>query len=413
VTAGLIWLAASAGAVSLLTPCVFPMVPITVSYFAQHAGADRRAAVRNAVIFGAGIILTFTALGFLLAILVGASGVARFAANPWVNLGLAALFVVFALNLFGVFQIVIPSRWLTALDSTSRRQRSSGVVGALLMGLTFTLTSFTCTAPFVGTVLVAAARGQWVQPLAGMLAYSFVFALPFVILALVPQSIARLPRAGAWLASVKVVMGILELAAAMKFISNADLIWQWDLFTRPVVLVTWCVLALALVWYLAGRSWIGAAIAAAACVWLATGVSGRSLGELESFLPQRGSNVQLAWRLNDYDAALAVARASRQPVFIDFTGYTCTNCRWMEANMFTRPEIKQELNQFVLARLFTDGDGAMYDAQQTMQQTKFGTVALPFYAIVGPDGRTVATFAGLSRRPEEFLAFLERGTTGG
>ena len=409
-TAAFIWLAASAGALSLLTPCVFPMIPITVSYFAQHSGVDRRTSVRNALVFGMGIVLTFTALGFALAVLVGATGVARFAANPWVNLGLTAVFVAFALSLFGVINITIPSRWVTALDSASRSRDSAGMIGALLMGLTFTLTSFTCTAPFVGTVLVTAAQGQWTQPLVGMLTYSIVFALPFFALALAPQSLSRLPRAGNWLASVKIAMGILELAAAMKFLSNADLVWQWGIFTRPVVLATWVVLSLALAWYLAGKSWVGAAVAVAVGIWLATGIRGKPLGELESFLPQSGlTHGELAWGLNDYDGALARAKAEHRAVFIDFTGYTCTNCRWMETNMFTRPEVKSAMGGFVLARLFTDGDGTLYDKQQAMQQARYGTVALPFYAIVAPDGRTLASFPGLTRNPDEFLAFLHRG----
>lgn len=414
-TAPFIWLAASAGALSLLTPCVFPMIPITVSYFAQHGAVDRRTAIRNAVVFGVGIVLTFTALGVSLAVLVGATGAARFAANPWVNLGLTGIFIAFALSLFGVVTIKIPSRWLTALDATSRHRDATGVLGALLMGLTFTVTSFTCTAPFVGTVLVTAAEGHWTQPVVGMLTYSLVFALPFFLLALVPHSLARLPRAGGWLGTVKVAMGLLELAAAMKFLSNVDLVWRWGIFTRTVVLATWTALALVLAWYLSRRTWVGAVIAVTAGIWLATGITGRPLGELESFLPQSSAVVptELAWRLNDFDGALALARQQHRPVFIDFTGYTCTNCRWMEANMFTRPEVKIALNRFVLARLFTDGDGDMYERQQAMQQTRYGTVALPFYAIVTPDGRAVVSFPGLTRRPEEFLAFLRRGAAGG
>ena len=178
-----VWLAASAGALSLLTPCVFPMVPITVSYFTSQGARDRRTAIRQAVIFGLGIIATFTALGLALAVLVGATGVALLAANPWVNLLLTAIFVAFALNLFGAYHIGTPSAWLTALDAAVRRRgatgRGLGVAGALLMGLTFTLTSFTCTAPFVGTVLVTAAQGRWQEPVVGMLVYSTVFALPF------------------------------------------------------------------------------------------------------------------------------------------------------------------------------------------------------------------------------------------
>ncbi len=446
-TLAFIWLAASAGALSLLTPCVFPMVPITVSYFTSHAATDRRTSIRHALVFGFGIIASFTALGLALAVLVGAAGVTMLAGNPWVNLLLTAIFVGFALNLFGIFQVAIPSTWLTSLDNAVRRQgaagRGVGVLGALLMGLTFTLTSFTCTAPFVGTVLVTAAQGKWQEPLLGMLVYSTVFAVPFCVLALVPEWVSRLPRAGGWLQSTKVVMGFVELAAAMKFLSNTDVVWRWGVFTRTVVLASWVVLAAITVIYLvisllrqprttggqqlsrAMRTGYLTASAGALAIgaWLATGLAGRSLGDLESFLPptdyetaaataiNHGATApaSLAWRLNDYPAALALAKQQGKRVFIDFTGYTCTNCRWMEANIFTRADVKAALGQFVLSRLFTDGDGDMYERQQAFQESQFKTVALPLYAIVDADGRTVTSLPGLTRDPDVFVAFLEKG----
>lgn len=418
-----LWLAVTAGAVSLLTPCVFPMIPITVSYFTDHAssGGSRRSGIRSALLFAGAIIASFTALGLLLSLTFGAAGVQRFAANAYVNVALAGLFVAFALNLFGVYQIAIPSRALTALDSAARERESSGshVAGAMLVGLTFALTSFTCTAPFIGTVLVTAATGAWREPALGMLAYSTVFALPFFVLALIPQWAARLPRAGRWLVSVKVVMGFLELAAALKFISNADLVWHWGIFTRDVVLALWVALAGLTAAYLvaSGPGTVGRLAGAAAAlgvgIWLATGLAGRSLGDLESFLPPPASQrdsyvVNLNWHLNDLPAALAVAKQTAKPVFIDFTGYTCTNCRWMEANVFARPEVKAELNRFALARLFTDGDGPVYENQQAYQEKTFNTVALPLYAVLAPDGHTIATLPGLTRDPAVFLAFLEK-----
>ncbi len=440
VTGSFIGFAATAGALSLLTPCVFPMVPITVSYFTQHAGTSRGTAFKNASIFGVGIIGTFVALGLALAILVGATGINKFAANPWVNLFIAAIFLGFAFNLLGAYEIQVPPALLNKLDGLTRNGASSGTVGALLMGLMFTLTSFTCTAPFVGTLLVTASQGQWQQPLVGMLAYSTVFALPFFVLAIVPQWMARLPKSGGWLNSVKVVMGFLEIAAAMKFLSNADLIWRWSVFTHDVVLAVWVAVAVILTIYLLGKFTLphdspntGAALSAGRAfaatiflgtgIWLATGLTGRPLGTLESFLPPAepgaGNAVsttgapttapaELTWKMNDLPATLVVAKGSNKRVFIDYTGYTCTNCRWMEANMFTRPEIKAAMGKFVLARLYTDGDGEMYEKQQEQQQTQFHTVALPLYAVVDGDGKTVATFPGLTRNPQEFLAFLEK-----
>jgi thiol:disulfide interchange protein len=398
-----IWLAASAGALSLLTPCVFPMVPITVSYFTSRTEHGLRAAL----VFAAGIIATFTALGLTLAVVVGATGAAAFAASPWVNLFLAALFVAFALNLFGVWQVTVPSEWLTALDA--RVGRASGIAGPVLMGLLFTLTSFTCTAPFVGTVLVSAAAGHWTMPVIGMLAYSTVFAAPFFVLALAPQWIRRLPRSGSWLSTVKVIMGLVELAAAFKFLSNVDLVWHWGVVTRAVVLVAW--IALAVISMVILRFKPLALVPAALAVWLALGLTRRvGLGELEAFLPPAAPSAQslLVWRLNDLPGALAAAQRDGKAVFIDFSGYTCTNCRWMEANIFSRPEVEQALGHYELARLFTDGEGAVYDQQQAYQESHYNTVALPLYALVAPDGHTIATLAGLTRDPAAFVAFLEQ-----
>jgi thiol:disulfide interchange protein len=390
-------------------------VPITVSYFTNNAAATRGRAVGTAALYGLGIVLTFTVLGSALAAVAGAAGLNRFAANPWVNLGITALFLIFALNLFGLYEIKLPFRVLSRLDAMSRR-RGASVTGTLLMAATFTVTSLTCTAAFLGTLLVVAAQGEWQRPIAGLLAYSAMFALPFVILAAAPQFVSQMPRSGPWLARVKVVMGFLEIAAAMKFLSNADLVWSWGIFTRGVVLTAWIVTALALAIYLVGRrptfGRVGAGLVATACaVWLATGLAGHRLGELEAFLPpavvHAESRGELPWITDDLDAALAQARATNRRVIIDFTGYTCTNCRWMEANMFPRPEVRDRLDGFVRARLYTDGQGPVYERQQRYQQEKFKTVALPIYAIVDGEQRTVATFAGLTRDPAEFLRFLD------
>jgi len=424
-------LAALMGALSLLTPCVFPMVPITVSFFTnrtmRRAGAGPRGSVIDAFVYGLGIVLTFTAVGFTLAVAFGAAGLNRFAADPWLNLGVTALFIAFALSLFGVWEIALPSRFVNAAArSDAGRGRWAGT---LLMGLAFTITSFTCTAPFLGTLLVVASQGDWQWPLAGMLAFSTVFAAPFVALALAPRWIASLPRSGPWLVAVKAVMGLLEVAAAMKFLSNADLVWGWRIFSREVVLVTWILIAVVLVVYLAGLIRLGGAprlgrprgarmIATAAAVllgvWLATGLAGRRLGELEAFLPPADlaaatPNGELPWILNDYDGALAEASKQARPLLVDFTGYTCTNCRWMEANMFPAPEVTRELARYVRVRLYTDGRDETNRRFQKMEQDMFGTVALPYYAVIGPDGVPKVAFGGLTRDSAEFMAFLRRG----
>jgi thiol:disulfide interchange protein DsbD len=267
-----------------------------------------------------------------------------------------------------------------------------------------------------------------------MLAFSTVFALPFFVLAIVPQWMASLPKSGGWLNSVKVLMAFLEIAAAMKFLSNVDLVWGWGVFTHDVVLATWVAIFVLMAIYVlglirfphetpvkhAGPVRFGVAIVCGAtAVWLATGLAGKPLGELEAFLPPPPDALKsgvtseaglgrLSWIMNDYPQALSRARAEGKRVFIDFTGYTCTNCRWMEAKMFPRDDVRRELEPFVLVRLYTDGEGEIFQRQQRLQQDKYQTVALPFYAVVNADGSPVADFPGLTRDPAEFVAFLKR-----
>ncbi len=442
-----IWLALSLGALSLLTPCVFPMIPITVSYFTKNSAGSRSKSVRLALVYSIGIIATFTLLGMLLAFFVGAAGINLFAANPWVNILIAAIFLFFAFNLFGFYEIAIPNSVLTKLDNITRTKEGEGsaYIGALLMGLTFTITSFTCTSPFVGTILVSTSQGDWQMPLIGMLAFSTIFALPFFVLALAPQLVSQLPKSGGWLNSVKVVMGFLEVAAAMKFLSNVDLVWTsvfkssadsmnfGTIFSREVVLIVWVLIAIAIALYVLGvfkfkldspvkkitpvrvLVAIGAAVLG---IYLTTGIFGKKLGELESFLPPKNAesafnilgdkDAELEWIKNDLEKALLKAKVEQKLVFVDFTGYTCTNCRWMEANMFVRPDVRKEMEKFVLVSLYTDGEGEIYYKQQQFQEKTFKTVALPFYAIFDSNGKPISTFPGLTRNPQEFIDFLQK-----
>jgi thiol:disulfide interchange protein len=301
------------------------------------------------------------------------------------------------------------------------------------MGLTFSLTSFTCTAPLVGTILVAAAQGDLFYPVIGMLAFSAVFALPFFVLAVAPQLLQSLPRSGSWMNSVKVVMGFLEVGAALKFISNVDLVWGWGVFTREVVIAGWIALSVLIFFYLIGMfrfthdaedrtiglvRVMNAFLFATLAFYLLTGLFGSRLGEIESFLPPATaatrtagtaeSGGEISWITNDYDAAVKQAKAENKKLFIDFTGYTCTNCRWMETNMFPKRAVNTELEKFVRVRLFTDGEGEPYEGFQKMQEQRFGTVALPLYAIISPSDQVIATFEGLTRDENEFLAFLTK-----
>ena len=428
------WLSLGMGALSLLTPCVFPMVPITVSFFANHSSRTRGGALKIDSLYGLGIMFTFVALGMSLAIIFGAAEVTSSPPTPGRIYLITAIFLGFALSLLGVFFIQLPTGIMNRLNNASNEQHQGSVFGTMLMGLTFSLTSFTCTAPFVGTLLVLASQGNWRWPLIGMSGFSFVFALPFFLLALLPQLMTQMPRAGGWMNSVKVVMGFLEIAAAMKFLSNADLVWHWNIFTRTTVLCIWTGCLLMVVAYLLGwfrldhDSELGAISGArvvftliflAGAIWLANGLAGHRLGGIDAFLPPAetdiGSGTQATvasseapWIMNDLSAGLAQAKAQGKPVFIDFTGYTCTNCRWMESNVFSQPVIERDMDRFVKVRLYTDGDGDVYSKQQDYEDKRFGTVALPLYALLDSGGNTIETSAGVTRDVSAFAAFLSK-----
>ena len=239
----------SFGLLSLLTPCVFPLIPITVSYFTKRQESEKAKPVLDALLYSLGIILSFTVVGFLMAALFGASGINRLASNPYVNLMIAVIFILFAFNLFGMFEILVSGNLLTKL---SNFQSNNNLLSIWVMSFTFTLTTFTCTMPFIGTVLVSASKGDWFYPILGMLGYSFAFSIPFFLLALFPSAIKKLPRSGNWMVSFKIILGFLELAAALKFISNADLVWKWNILTREFFLVIWASLFITIALYLFG-----------------------------------------------------------------------------------------------------------------------------------------------------------------
>ena len=429
-------LAISMGFLALLTPCVFPMIPITVSFFTQQGESGQGKPLKNAIIYTLGIIATFSILGFILALTLGASGANQLASNPWVNLFIAALFIYFALSLFGMYEIEVPEK----LRHLSLKQEGrGGVVGTLFMAVTFTLTSFTCTVQFVGLLLVAASQGQWFWPLIGMIVFSAAFAFPFFFLALFPQYLAKMPKSGGWLNAVKVVMGFLELAAAFKFLSNTDLVWGWGFFSHNAVLAVWAVLMLLAGFYLLGkiqlphdsplasvsvpRLMLSAAFLTFG-LYLTSGLFGQRIhGIIYAYLPPvvesdtgavstNGNSMaeEFKW-YRDLDQGLTEAKATGKPVFIDFTGYTCTNCRWMEANIFTKREVKDRFDEMILVQLYTDG-GPNHRENQEYEIDRFGTAALPFYVIISPYDEIITTFPGMTRDLDNFLDFLDEGLAG-
>ncbi|MDX2177119.1 MAG: cytochrome c biogenesis protein CcdA [Candidatus Sumerlaeia bacterium] len=436
-------LAFAGGIVSLATPCVFPMIPITISYFTKRAAKTRKETIKLAFVYGGTIIGAFSLFGFALAVvlrLLGAgdqaSGfITKIAADPAVNLALAAVFIAFALSLFGMFEIGLPAGIGNKLQQLKGTR--SDYVGAMLMAAIFVVVSFTCTAPIVGFLIVGAVQGEWFRPFFGLMAYSAGFALPFFVLALVPQALASLPKAGGWLNSTKVVMGLLELAAAFKFISNADQIWRWGIFNREVVLSAWVAISAAIALYLLNkirtphdtdeptvgpvRLILAVSFATLALVMSVGLYGGRLPSFIASYLPVDieaessaaggGSRVaslesELSFH-KTWEAGLAEAQATGKPLFLDFTGYTCTNCRLMERNVFPKPEVEALLSDFVRVKLYTD-DAVVGEAHQEFQIERFGTVALPTYVVLTPQGETVA-IEGYQPNSAKFAEFLRKG----
>ncbi len=430
---GFVLLALAAGFGALLTPCVFPMLPLTVSYFTKHTQSRARSTAM-ASLFGAAIVATFTALGMVMAVVVGAAGAQTIAANPWVNVFIALVLIGFALSLIGFYEIRLPNSWVNVADRRSREGGSIG--GVLFMALTLTLVSFSCTAPFVGGLLAAAAGGSWARPIIGMIVFSAAFASPFVLLAMFPRMLESLPRSGSWMNAVKVSLGFIELAAAIKFLSNADLVWGWNLISRPLAIAVTVVLMAATGAYLLG--WIrmpherrgipvgwkrraSGVFFLAFGAYLVPGILGaqrtaldpyfppRRAGDIAILAPERGGGAaDEGWIVDNLEQALAEAVRVGQPVFVDFTGYSCTNCRQMESSVFPRPEIADVLeSSFVRLKLYTDGREHGPDLQR-YQITLTGTVALPTYAIVSPDGELIERVSG-TLSASEMAGFLNAG----
>jgi thiol:disulfide interchange protein len=423
------------GLAAIFTPCVFPMIPITMSFFLNRQGT-RREGVFHAVLFCLGIVVLFSGLGLITTAILGPFGVVQLGSNPWVNGFIALVFLAFGLSLLGAFEITIPSSVLTSLD---RGTQKGGIAGTLLMGLTFALSSFACVGPFMGTLLAASVGSGGARPLLGMLTFASGLALPFFLLALFPSYLKRLPKSGGWLARVKVVMGFIVLAAMLKFLASVDQVLQWNVITRERFLAAWIVLfAMAGLYLLGflrlegiskdepmglGRLLTGMIFLIFA-ISLVPGMSGAKLGELDAYIPVAsggasgkgsggsGGERALVWMKNQYREALDRARSERKLVFVNFTGYACTNCHWMKANMFTKPEIAGALKNFVLVDLYTDGTDDASAQNQQLEQSKFQTIAIPYYAILDADGNVIATYPSLTRDAGVYLAFLQKGGPG-
>jgi len=414
------------GLAAVFTPCVFPMIPITMSFFLNRQGGSKKDALIQAGLFCLGIIVLFTLLGLVTTAALGPFGVVQLGSNRWVNGFIALVFFAFGLSLLGAFEITLPSGLLTRLDSASRQ---GGVLGTLLMGLTFALTSFACVGPFMGALLAASVQGDKILPVAGMSSFAAGLASPFFLLALFPSYLQRLPKAGGWLPRVKVVMGFILLAGVFKYLSNVDQVMQLGWLTRDRFLAAWIVLfALAGLYLLGllrlegikpdqplgvGRLLVAASLLIFA-VSLIPGMNCGRLGEIDAYVPAcpdgdaraAVGKAGLRWLKNDYRGAIERAKAEGKLVFVNFTGYACTNCHWMKANMFTRAAVEAALEGYILVELYTDGADAASAENQNLQEGKFKTVAIPHYAIIDPAENVLASFVGRTTNEAEFLAFL-------
>jgi len=430
---GFLMLAFGFGCAAVFTPCVFPMIPITMSYFVGQNTGAKPGGLRQAITFCLGIMVLFSGLGLLVTALVGPAGVVQLGSNVWVNGFIAVVFFVFGLSLLGAFEITIPSGILTKLNNASGQ---GGVLGTLLMGLTFALASFACVGPFMGTLLAASVGAEKTRPVLGMVAFSGGLAMPFFLLALFPNVLRKLPRSGEWMARIKVVMGFGVLAAMLKYAHNVDDVMQWGILTRERFLSAWIVLFAVAGFYLLGfvrlpgisrdhelgapRLLIGLTMVAFG-LSLVPGMYCQRLGEIETYLPPPdacpigspvgGDTNQLAWMENDLDGAFVRAKAENKRVLVDFTGDSCTNCKWMKANLFPRPEISSVMKNMVLVELYTDRTDEAAKKFQKLEEDQFQTVAIPFYVLYDSSRNVLATFADRTADSAQYLTFLNPAST--
>lgn len=393
------------GLVSLAMPCTYPIVPITVTYFIKQAAGSRAKGLQLSGIYSLGIVLSFTGIGFLMTMLLGAGGPTIFAANPWVNVGVSILFFWFAGSLFGLYEIRIPF----GLGGRLLGGAASGAGGAFVLGLLFSVVTFTCTIPIAATILAMAAGQYRLAALVAMLAYSVTMALPFFLMGWFPGLVREVPKGGGWLNTIKVTMGFVEVGLALYYLSKADQVKQVNLLGRGVMVWVWVALSALIVLYLLDffRSrprWLrvlASALFAAFGGYMATGFSGKSMGRLDILLPPppiHGTTLQ---------AALEEAARLKRPLFAEFTGLTCTNCLWNRGTILADPEVRALLDRYLVAELWTDRDLPMdRDNRRTLDE-RFGP-ALPLYVLFAPDGREIARVGG---RPSKaaFLEFLRKG----
>jgi thiol:disulfide interchange protein DsbD len=436
------------GLLALLTPCVWPIIPMTVSFFLKRSKSNRKEAVSDAVSYGLAIVAIYLLLGILITGIFGAGALNDLSTNAIFNLLFFALLVFFAVSFFGAFELVLPASWSNKMDS--KAESTTGFISIFFMAFTLVLVSFSCTGPIIGSLLVeAAVSGNIVGPAIGMFGFALALALPFTLFALFPSWLQNLPKSGGWLNSVKVVLGFLELALALKFLSVADLAYGWRILDREVFLVLWIVIFVLLGFYLLGKIKLPhdsdlkhvsvprlfmALISLAFAVYMVPGLWGAPLKAISAFSPPlytQDFNLyegEVRAKFFDYEEGMEYASKNHKPVMIDFTGYGCVNCREMEAAVWSDPRVKGIIdNNYVLISLYVDDKTKLDepveitengknrklrtvgDKWSYLQRNKFGANAQPFYVLLDNNGLPVAPSRAYDKNVEKYILFLQKG----
>lgn len=437
------------GLIALLTPCVWPMIPMTVSFFLKRT-KDRKKAIRDALTYGLSIIVIYLIMGLLITGIFGASALNDLSTNAVFNILFFLLLVVFAISFFGAFELVLPASWTNKLDS--KADSTTGILSIFFMSFTLVLVSFSCTGPIIGTLLVqAASMGTAVGPAIGMFGFALALSIPFSLFAIFPNMLQSMPKSGGWLNSVKVVLGFLELALALKFLSVADLAYGWRLLDREVFLVLWIIIFILLGCYLLGKIKFShdsdvkyvsvprlfmAIVSFSFAVYMVPGLWGAPLKAISAFAPPlytQDFNLyknEVHAAFDDYESGMAYAKKVNKPVMIDFSGFGCVNCRKMEASVWTDPKVKQILeNDYVLITLMVDDKtklpkpieieehGKMRklktigDKWSYLQRSKFGANAQPFYILLNDEGQPLGPSYAFNEDVSKYIQFLQGGLT--
>jgi len=398
------------GLLAIFTPCVWPIIPMTVSFFLKKGGGKR-----DAILYGLSIIALYVGLGLLVTVIFGASALNELSTNAIVNIFFFVLLVVFALSFFGLFEITLPDSWSTALDNKARS--TGGFLSILLMAFTLVIVSFSCTGPIIGTLLVEAAGHSLLAPAIGMLGFAIALALPFSLFAMFPQWLKSAPKSGDWMTSFKVVLAFLELALSLKFLSVADLAYGWGILPRWLFLVIWIAcfagIGVYLLWNIRNVSTTRKIIRAVVIIpsfafaaYLVPGLWGAPVKAVSAFAPPM--EIEGREVFHNYEEGLVYARQTGKPVIIDFTGYGCVNCRKMEAFVLADDSVKSRMQNYVFIELYVDDkrDG-IGDKNSQIQREQFGSNAQPFYVQLDAYGHQIAEPMAFTTDPKEFINWLK------